>query len=73
MQRGDSQTATVSVETVGSGEVTDIVIDDAGSNFAVRDVINFSNTGTDGTGISVRLQSLVVQSLLRLVTVQNMV
>ena len=47
-----SQTATVSVETVGSGEVTDIVIDDAGSNFAVRDVINFSNTGTDGTGIS---------------------
>ena len=47
-----SQTATVSVETVGSGEVTDIVIDDAGSNFAVRDVINFSNTGTDGTGVS---------------------
>ena len=47
-----SQTATVSVETVGSGEVTDIVIDDAGSNFEVRDVINFSNTGTDGTGIS---------------------
>ena len=47
-----SQTATAKINTVGSGTVTSIEIDDAGSNYAVGDAINFDNTGTDGVGIS---------------------
>ena len=51
-----SQTATAQINTVGAGSVDDILIDDVGSNFAVNDVINFDNSGTDGTGISAVIQ-----------------
>jgi len=51
-----SQTATARINTVGTGSVDDILIDDVGSNFAVNDVINFDNSGTDGTGISAVVQ-----------------
>ena len=51
-----SQTATARINTVGTGSVDDILIDDVGSNFAVNDVINFDNTGTDGQGISAVVQ-----------------
>ena len=39
-----------------AGSVNDIVIDDAGSNFAIGDAINFDNSGTDGVGISAEVQ-----------------
>ena len=48
--------ATARINTVGTGSVDDILIDDVGSNFAVNDVINFDNTGTDGQGISAVVQ-----------------
>ena len=51
-----SQSATAKINTVGTGSVDDILIDDVGTNFAVNDVINFDNTGTDGTGISAAIQ-----------------
>ena len=51
-----SQTATAIINTVGSGTVTSIEIDDAGSNYAVGDTINFDNTGTDGVGISAEVK-----------------
>ena len=51
-----SQSATARINTVGTGSVDDILIDDVGSNFAVNDVINFDNSGTDGTGISAVVQ-----------------
>ena len=51
-----SQTATAIINTVGSGGVTSIEIDDAGSNYAIGDAINFNNTGTDGVGISAEVK-----------------
>ena len=51
-----SQSATARINTVGTGSVDDILIDDVGSNFAVNDVINFDNAGTDGQGISAVVQ-----------------
>ena len=51
-----SQSATARINTVGTGSVDDILIDDVGSNFAVNDVINFDNSGTDGQGISAVVQ-----------------
>lgn len=51
-----SQTATAKINTVGAGSVTSIEIDDTGTNYAINDVINFDNTGTDGVGISAVVQ-----------------
>ena len=51
-----SQTASAIINTVGSGSVTSIEIDDAGSNYAIGDAINFDNTGTDGVGISAQVK-----------------
>ena len=51
-----SQSATARINTVGAGSVDDILIDDVGSNFAVNDIINFDNSGTDGTGVSAVIQ-----------------
>ena len=51
-----SQTATAIINTVGSGTVTSIEIDDAGSNYEIGDAINFDNTGTDGVGISAEVK-----------------
>ena len=51
-----SQTATAIINTVGSGTVTSIEIDDAGSNYEIGDAINFDNTGTDGVGISAQVK-----------------
>ena len=51
-----SQTATAIINTVGSGGVTSIEIDDAGSNYEIGDAINFNNTGTDGVGISAEVK-----------------
>ena len=51
-----SQTATAIINTVGSGSVTSIEIDDAGTGYAVNDTINFSNSGTEGVGISAVVQ-----------------
>ena len=51
-----SQTASAIINTVGAGSVTSIEIDDTGTNYAINDVINFDNTGTDGVGISAVIQ-----------------
>ncbi len=51
-----SQTASAKINTVGAGSVTSIEIDDTGTNYAINDVINFDNTGTDGVGISAVVQ-----------------
>jgi len=51
-----STTATAEVNSVGSGSVNDILIDNAGTGYAVNDAINFNNTGTDGTGVSAVVQ-----------------
>ena len=51
-----SQTATARINTVGSGSVDNIIIDDVGTGYAVNDTINFDNTGTDGVGVSAVIQ-----------------
>ena len=50
-----STTATAKINTIGSGSVNNVVIDNAGSNYAIGDVINFDNSGTDGVGIAAEI------------------
>ena len=54
-------TATAIINTVGSGSVTSIEIDDAGTGYAVNDTINFSNSGTEGVAKEVELGELKVK------------
>ena len=36
------------ISDIGTGKIDEIILDDAGSNYAIGDVINFNNTGTFG-------------------------
>ena len=56
IQSSGSTTATAEINNVGSGSVNQILIDNAGSGYAIGDPINFSNTGTDGVGIAAEVQ-----------------
>ena len=37
------------IADIGFGKIEEIILDDAGSNYAIGDVINFDNTGTFGS------------------------
>ena len=44
--------AVFSIDETGTGGITDIIIDNKGTNYQVGDVLNFSNTGTGGLDAS---------------------
>ncbi len=48
--------ASVQVETIGTGSIDDIIIDDAGINYAIGDKILFDNTSSDGKNVSAEIQ-----------------
>ena len=48
--------ASVQVETIGTGSIDDIIIDDAGTGYAVGDKILFDNTSSDGKNVSAEIQ-----------------
>ena len=41
------------VEEIGPGKVTEIVIDNAGTNYTIGDTLSFTNTGTNGNNAAV--------------------
>ena len=49
---GSSNTGTAIVEQITTGTVDEIIIDDVGTDYAIGDIINFNNTGTDGVNAS---------------------
>ena len=53
---GSSGTATAVVDTITSGTIDEIIIDDVGTDYAVGDTINFDNTGTNGINVSAEVQ-----------------
>ena len=53
---GSSGTASAVVDTITSGTIDEIVIDDVGTGYAVGDTINFDNTGTNGINVSAEVQ-----------------
>ena len=48
LSSGGSNTATAKVQTVTRGVVDEIIIDDAGQNYAVGEFLTFNNANTDG-------------------------
>lgn len=47
---GAGTSAIIQVNTVGSGGITEVLIDDAGSGYTIGDNITFTNTNTNGGG-----------------------
>ncbi len=47
---GGGTSAIIQVDNVGSGKITELLIDDAGSGYAIGDDITFTNTNTNGGG-----------------------
>ena len=52
---GSSNTGTAIVEQITTGTVDEIIIDDVGTDYAIGDIINFNNTGTDGVNASAQI------------------
>ena len=53
---GSSGTAAAVVDTITSGTIDEIIIDDVGTGYDVGDTINFDNTGTNGINVSAEVQ-----------------
>jgi len=47
---GAGTNAIIQVDNIGSGKITEVLIDDAGSGYAIGDDITFTNTNTGGGG-----------------------
>lgn len=45
---GGGQSALLSIDNIGSGSIDEVIIDDPGSGFEVKDPLVFVNTGTSG-------------------------
>tara|TARA_B100001250_G_scaffold16694_1_gene14552 strand:- start:11610 stop:14198 length:2589 start_codon:yes stop_codon:yes gene_type:complete len=47
---GGGQGATISIDDIGSGRLSEIIVDNPGSGYSVGDKLVFDNTGTFGSG-----------------------
>ena len=52
---GAGNGAIIQVDNVGSGSITEILIDDFGSGYAIGDNITFTNTNTNGGGATAKV------------------
>ena len=48
---GGGQGSLFAIESIGSGKITDIIIDNGGFDFDIGDRLVFNNTGTQGSGV----------------------
>lgn len=49
---GGGQQASMQISDVGSGKITEIVVDNGGSGYEIGDTLSFNNTGTFGSNAS---------------------
>ena len=47
--------AILQIDNIGSGKIDEILIDDAGTGYAIGDELTFTNTGTNGGSVSARV------------------
>ena len=52
---GGGQSAIIQVDNVGSGGITELLIDDAGTGYAIGDDLTFTNTGTGGGNVTAKV------------------
>jgi len=52
---GAGNGAIIQVDNVGSGPITEVLIDDAGSGYAIGDNLTFTNTNTNGGGVTAKV------------------
>jgi len=49
------ESAILQVDAIGSGKITEVLIDDAGSGYAIGDDLTFTNTNTNGGSVSAKV------------------
>ena len=52
---GGGTSAIIQVGNVGSGEITEVLIDDAGTDYVIGDTITFNNLNTGGGGVTAKV------------------
>ena len=52
---GGGNAAIIQVDNVGSGGITELLIDDAGSGYEIGDDLTFTTTGTNGGGVTAKV------------------
>ena len=52
---GGGASAIIQVDNVGSGGITELLIDDAGTGYAIGDDLTFTNTDTGGGGVTAKV------------------
>ena len=52
---GGGTSAIIQVDNVGSGKITEVLIDDAGTGYAIGDNLTFTNTNTGGGGVTAKV------------------
>ena len=52
---GAGTSAVIQVDNIGSGGITEILIDDAGTGYAIGDDLTFTNTNTNGGGVTAKV------------------
>ncbi len=56
-------TQTATIESTARGRVTQLIINQAGSGYAVGDVVNFDNTGTDGCCLTADIKTVTGKTI----------
>ena len=49
------ESAILQIDNIGQGKITEVLIDDAGTGYAIGDELTFTNTGTNGGSVSARV------------------
>ena len=52
---GGGTGAIIQVDNVGSGDITEVLIDDAGTGYAIGDNLTFTNTNSGGGGVTAKV------------------
>jgi hypothetical protein len=52
---GAGTSAVIQVDNIGSGGITEILIDDAGTGYAIGDDLTFTDTNTNGGGVTAKV------------------
>ena len=61
----------ISVDKISAGNIKDLSIVSAGTNFKVDDIIKFDNTGTSGTGLNVKVNSIKGEKITKIDTIKE--
>ena len=61
----------ISIDKISAGNIKDLSIVSAGTNFKVDDIIKFDNTGTSGIGLNAKVDSIKGEKITKIDTIKK--